>query len=75
MEKDGCWLNDKPKFVSVGDNTIISIDLISSIEKTCHDEEYVIYLNTTTNTSTEVYFDTEEELKAEFDRVTAILTK
>lgn len=76
MEEDSFLEKSKPEFIRVGNELIISIDLIASLERSeISNDELLIFINSRSGGTYEVYFDSKEELDTEFSRIVELLTK
>lgn len=76
MEEYSFLEKSKPEFIRVGNELIISVDLITSLERSgVSNDELLIYINSRSGGTYEVYFDSKDELDTEFSRIVELLTK
>lgn len=76
MEEASFLEKSKPEFIRVGNELIISVDLIASLERSgVSNDELLIYINSRSGGTYEVYFDSRDELDTEFSRIVELLTK
>lgn len=76
MEECSFLEKSKPEFIRVGNELIISVDLIASLERSgVSNDELLIYINSRSGGTYEVYFDSKDELDTEFSRIVELLTK
>lgn len=76
MEEYSFLEKSKPEFIRVGNELIISVDLIASLERSgVSNDELLIYINSRSGGTYEVYFDSKDELDTEFSRIVELLTK
>lgn len=76
MEEYSFLEKSKPEFIRVGNELIISVDLIASLERSgVSNDELLIYINSMSGGTYEVYFDSKDELDTEFSRIVELLTK
>lgn len=76
MEEASFLEKSKPEFIRIGNELIISVDLIASLERSgMSNDELLIYINSRSGGTYEVYFDSRDELDTEFSRIVELLTK
>lgn len=76
MEEVSFLEKSKPEFIRIGNELIISVDLIASLEQSgISNDELLIYINSRSGGTYEVYFDSRDELDTEFSRIVELLTK
>lgn len=76
MEEASFLEKSKPDFLRVGNELIIAVDLIASLGRSeISNDKLLIYINSRSGGTYEMYFDSKEELDSEFSRIVELLTK